>query len=171
MVRLLVCVRWALSPNPVAGLLPVLHINPHLVVSSTPYPSIAFVVFPGLFTMSVNWVMLAPNGYPPFVALPHETLLHTTNGAISLSIQSGKSLPAGDARKKMITCSIGTAYLTNLRVRPSPLLVCLRMLTNKIVYLPEKLSSSAEFQSFSVPVKRVSDSHITQRGCPRVTFR
>ena len=66
--------------------------------------------------MSLNWVMLSPNGHPPFVALPHETLLHTTNRSISLTIQSGKDLPAGDERKKTINCPAGTAYLTNLRV-------------------------------------------------------
>lgn len=34
------------------------------------------------------------------------------------------------------------------------------------MYLPEKLSSSAEFQSFAAPIKRLSDSHITQRNYP-----
>jgi hypothetical protein len=31
------------------------------------------------------------------------------------------------------------------------------------VYIPEKLSSIAKFQSFAAPIKRLSDSHITQR--------
>ena len=68
--------------------------------------------------MSLNWVMLAPNGNPPFHRLPHETVLHTTGKNISLSIESGKDLPAGDERKKTVTCPSGTVYLTNLRVSP-----------------------------------------------------
>lgn len=62
--------------------------------------------------------MLAPNGNPPFHRLPHETVLYTTGKSISLAIQSGKDLPAGDERKKTITCPSGTVYLTNLRVPP-----------------------------------------------------
>lgn len=111
--------------------------------------------------MSINWVMLSPNGNPPFVALPHETILHTTNKSIALAIQSGKDLPNGDQRKKSINCPAGTAYLTNLRVRSAD-----RRRLTQIVYLPEKLSSSAEFQNFAVPIKRVSDSHVTQRIYP-----
>lgn len=65
--------------------------------------------------------MLAPNGYPPFHALPNETVLHRTNKKISLSIESGKDLPAGDERKKTINSSTGTVYLTNLRVSDIPL--------------------------------------------------
>jgi hypothetical protein len=66
--------------------------------------------------MSINWVMIAPSGYPPFHALPHETVLHSSDRNISLSIESGKDLPANDSRKKTITCPAGTVYLTNLRV-------------------------------------------------------
>ncbi len=62
--------------------------------------------------------MLAPNGNPPFHRLPHETVLHTTDKTISLSIESGKDLPVGDELKKTITCPAGTVYLTNLRVIP-----------------------------------------------------
>lgn len=112
--------------------------------------------------MSLNWVMLSPNGHPPFVALPHETLLHATNKSISLTIQSGKDLPIGDKRKKTINCPAGTAYLTNLRVC-THISIFTQKLTSQIIYLPEKLSSSAEFQSFAVPIKRISDSHVTQR--------
>jgi hypothetical protein len=68
--------------------------------------------------MSLNWVMLNPNGYPPFHSLPNENILHTTNNNISLSIESGKTLPAGDERKKTFSCPAGTVYLTNLRVSP-----------------------------------------------------
>lgn len=66
--------------------------------------------------MSLNWVMLNPSGYPPFHALPNETILHTTNNTISLTIESGKTLPAGDERKKTFASPAGTVYLTNLRV-------------------------------------------------------
>jgi len=69
--------------------------------------------------MSINWVMLNPSGSPPFHSLPKETILHTTNKSISLNIESGKDLPAGDARKKTISCPAGTAYLTNQRVMSS----------------------------------------------------
>ena len=31
------------------------------------------------------------------------------------------------------------------------------------MYIPEKLSSTAELQSFAAPIKRISDSHLTQR--------
>ncbi len=66
--------------------------------------------------MSINWVMLNPSGNPPFHALPKETVLHVTNKNIALTIESGKDLPAGDERKKTISCSAGIAYLTNQRV-------------------------------------------------------
>lgn len=104
--------------------------------------------------------MLAPNGNPPFHPLPHETVLHTASKSISLSIESGKDLPAGDERKKTISCPSGTVYLTNLRVLPH----FFKRTNLQIIFLPEKLSSTAEVQSFAVPIKRVSDSHVTQRN-------
>ena len=60
--------------------------------------------------------MLAPNSRPQFHALPDEVILHTTNNAISLSIESGKDLSEGDERKKTFSSPAGTVYLTNQRV-------------------------------------------------------
>ena len=37
------------------------------------------------------------------------------------------------------------------------------------MFLPEKLSSTAEVQSFAVPIKRISDSHVTQRNFSHMT--
>ena len=60
--------------------------------------------------------MLAPNRKPPFHSLPDEVILHTTNNAVSLTIESGKELPSGDDRKKTFSSPSGTVYLTNQRV-------------------------------------------------------
>jgi hypothetical protein len=67
--------------------------------------------------MSLNWIMLAPNANPPFHFLPHETLMHQTNTSVALNIESGKTLPAGDDRKKSFSSPAGTVFLTNQRVR------------------------------------------------------
>ncbi|PLB55056.1 hypothetical protein P170DRAFT_470481 [Aspergillus steynii IBT 23096] len=89
--------------------------------------------------MSVNWVML--NDREGFVRLPNEQSIYTSPPRTSFSLQ-----PLGSYKGKEtlnIQSSAGHISVTNQRV----------------VYIPSQ--KSKEFQSFSVPLLNVHDTHVS----------
>lgn len=89
--------------------------------------------------MSLNWVML--HDREGFVRLPNEQLMYTSPPRTSFSLQPLSSYTGSEALS--IQSSAGWIHLTNQR----------------IVYLPAQ--KTKDFQSFSVPLLNVYDSHVT----------
>lgn len=79
-----------------------------------------FALMKQLLTLCHSWVML-DDGHN-FVPLPREKVLFTSPPRTTLSLETSNSYPGKEPLA--ISCSGGTAYLTNQRV--SPMLTKLR---------------------------------------------
>lgn len=89
--------------------------------------------------MSINWVMLDDGNN--FVPLPREKILFTSPPRTTLSLETPNSYPGKEPLA--ISCSSGTAYLTNQR----------------LVYLPA--DPNLQLKSFSAPILNLQDTHVS----------
>ncbi|CAK4034786.1 hypothetical protein BTJ68_02953 [Lecanosticta acicola] len=96
--------------------------------------------------MSINWAMLSPETNPPFTPLPNEQLVHTSPTRVDISIKTPSHYPAQQQQHFELSHKAdggGKAYITNRR----------------ILYIPEK--PTQRFQSFSAPILKIHDSHVS----------
>jgi WW domain-binding protein 2 len=92
-----------------------------------------------------SWVMLAPQGKPPFTFLPNEQNLHTSTPRISFNLQTpnnSSQYPGNKQTPFHLSSPSGVVYLTNRR----------------IIFLPDK--STPQLQSFAAPILSLHDSHV-----------